>query len=84
METSRCQALLVTLEMLALPGIPAPTLADALHAALHHPDGLSSAFASAKALANVALQREIGDTFGQTDSPSPPIRAASHTTRTMK
>lgn len=70
-------ALSTVLDMLGLPIMSATTPAAALDAALHHPDWSDSALASPKASANVALQREISDSFGQTGAPSPPIRTAS-------
>lgn len=61
------------LEILGLHGSYATTPTDALNAALHHPDWSSSALGGPGPIANAALQREIDNPFGQTDSSSLPI-----------
>ena len=65
-------SLLAALDVLGLSDISATTPVDALNAALRHPGWFSSALGSDRSPANAALQREIGRSFGHTESASPP------------
>lgn len=69
-------SLLAAFDLLGLRGISATMPADALNAALRHPDWSTSALAGSTSTTNAAMQRELGDLFGHTDSPSPSIWTA--------